>query len=379
MQKLQALTHIHRFATAGISLLLLAACSLSGKGSQDLTVEQPVIPVLKIQPSNITLEQEYVADIEASQNTELRARVKGYLEQIHVDEGARVHKGQILFTIDDAIFQSEFDKAQANLQTAQAEARVAELEIQNIKMLVDKEVVNATELALARAKYDALMARVAECRAIVNQAEINLSHTIIKAPFDGIIDRIPFKVGSLIDEGSLLTTVSDIQTVNAYFNVSETEYLQYMKALIADSLSTSDMVDLVLADGEQFPHKGHVETMEGEFEKGTGSIAFRARFPNPQFILKHGSSGRVRLSRKFENAILVPQKSTFEVLDRTYVFVTDKEGNVKQREIQPESRFGTYYIVKSGLYAGDLVIFEGIQNVKEGDRITPREVVNPEF
>ncbi len=342
-------------------------------------MEASVLPVMVVQEEDIVLEQEYVADIHASQNIELRARVKGYLEKIHVDEGRKVTKGQVLFTIDDDIFVSELEKAKASLQIAEAEARVAELEMRNVKLLVDREVVNKTELDLAKAKYEALMARVAECRANVSNASINLSHTVIKAPFNGIIDRIPFKVGSLIDEGSLLTTVSDIQTVNAYFNVSETEYLGYMKALIGDSIKTSDKVELVLVDGEHYPLPGQIETMEGEIEQGTGSIAFRARFPNPDHLLKHGSSGRIRLTRRMDNAILVPQKSTFEVLDRTYVYVTDANGVISQRAIQPEARFGMYYVVRSGLEKGDRVVFEGIQNLKEGDSIIPREVVNPKF
>jgi membrane fusion protein (multidrug efflux system) len=360
-------------------LLLAASCSLSGKESGEKEMEADVLPVMVMQEDDILLEQEYVADIQASQNIELRARVKGYLEKIHVDEGRRVQKGQVLFTIDDDIFVSELEKTKASLQIAEAEARVAELEMRNVKLLVDREVVNKTELELAKAKYDALMARVAECRANVSNATINLSHTVIKAPFDGIIDRIPYKVGSLIDEGTLLTTVSDILTVNAYFNVSENEYLGYMKALIGDSMKTSDRVELILVDGEVYPQKGLIETMEGEIEQGTGTIAFRARFPNPDNLLKHGASGRIRLSRKMDDALLVPQKSTFEVLDRTYVYVTDANGVISQRTIQPEARYGLYYIVRSGLKKGDRVVFEGIQNLKEGDKIIPREVVNPAF
>jgi membrane fusion protein (multidrug efflux system) len=358
---------------------LLASCSLSGKESGEKEMEADVLPVMVMQEDDILLEQEYVADIQASQNIELRARVKGYLEKIHVDEGRRVQKGQVLFTIDDDIFVSELEKTKASLQIAEAEARVAEVEMRNVKLLVDREVVNKTELELAKAKYDALMARVAECRANVSNATINLSHTVIKAPFDGIIDRIPYKLGSLIDEGTLLTTVSDILTVNAYFNVSENEYLGYMKALIGDSMKTSDRVELILVDGEVYPQKGLIETMEGEIEQGTGTIAFRARFPNPDNLLKHGASGRIRLSRKMDDALLVPQKSTFEVLDRTYVYVTDANGIISQRTIQPEARYGLYYIVRSGLKKGDRVVFEGIQNLKEGDKIIPREVVNPAF
>ncbi len=362
-----------------IPFLFIASCGLSGKESGENEMDSDVLPVIVIEESDILMEQEYVADIHASQNIELRARVKGYLEKIHVDEGRMVQKGQTLFTIDDDIFVSELEKAKASLQIAEAEARVAELEMRNVKLLVDREVVNRTELDLAKAKYDALMARVSECRANVSNATINLSHTVIKAPFDGIIDRIPFKVGSLIDEGSLLTTVSDVHTVNAYFNVSENEYLGYMKALIGDSIITLDKVQLILVDGAMYPDKGKVETMEGEIEQGTGTIAFRARFPNPDHLLKHGSSGRIRLSRKLDDAILVPQKSTFEVLDRTYVYVTDPNGLVSQRAIEPEARFGMYYIVRSGLKKGDRVVFEGIQNLKDGDRIIPREVGGSEF
>ncbi|MEQ9443717.1 MAG: efflux RND transporter periplasmic adaptor subunit [Cyclobacteriaceae bacterium] len=321
-----------------------------------------------------TLYREYVADIQAVQNVELRARVQGFLERIYVDEGQEVKKGQLLFKINDEEYKAELAKAKANMQNTIAEAKAVELEVDRLRVLVDKNVISKTELDVALARLDAVKARIAEAKSAETNATMRVSYTSIRAPFDGILDRIPLKAGSLIEHGTLLTTASDVSEVHAYFYVSESEYLQYMKTKATNTDSKSNQVRLILADGSRYPHIGNIETMEGEFKASTGSIAFRARFPNPEKILKHRATGRISLSSTIKNALIVPQKAVFEIQDKNYVFLVDSADQVVMRNFIPKTRFSHYYIVESGLKSGDRIVFEGIQNLQEGMQISPQLV-----
>lgn len=355
-----------------VHLGLIACIALYGcRSEQKVKEEIPEYPVTQIINRDTILYKEYVGDIHALRNVEIRARVQGYLDHIYVDEGQEVKQGQALFRINDEEYQAALAQAKASLNNMQAEATAMQLEVDRVKLLVEKNVVSETELRLARAKYQSAQAKVEEARSAVSHAGIRLSHTFIRAPFDGVIDRIPFKIGSLIDEGTLLTTVSDTHSMHVYFKVSESEYLQYVQSRRADR---EDEVQLILADGSIHAYKGKVETMEGEFETTTGTIAFRARFANPDKMLKHGSSGKVRLATEINDALILPQKATFEIQDRTYVFLVDSKNQVKMHPFTPQTRFSHFYIVESGLKAGDRIIYEGIQNVRDGITIKPAPV-----
>ncbi len=352
--------------TALIVQLVSLSCSFDKekKQSEKFTVTRPII-------IDTIYYIDYVSDIHSVKNVEIRSRVKGYVESIVVDEGMSVKKGQILFRISDQEYKEDLLKAKANLKNAIAEAKSAELNLQNVKVLVDKNVVSKTELDMAMAKLDALNANIDEAKSHEVSAQLKLGFTEVRAPFDGIIDRIPNKAGSLIDEGTLLTTLSDNSEVFAYFNVSEKEYLDFTSDR---SGSYSKSVTLILANNEEHPYKGQVETIEGEFDNSTGSIAFRARFPNPDKVLKHGSSGKIRLKRSVQNALVIPQKSTFEIQDRMFVYVVDKDNVVQMRSINTKLRIPHLYILESGVTANDKFIYEGIQDVREGEEIAPEFV-----
>jgi len=352
---------------------LAYGCASKGESTTEKKDSILTIPVTELKPQQTELHREYVGDIHAIKNVEIYARVKGYLEQVYVDEGKEVKKGQLMFRINNEEYEAQLAKAKANLQSAIAEAKGAELELKRVKMLAEKNVISKTEVEVAEAKLAAVNARIEEARSEKSKASIHLAQTQIKAPFDGIIDRLPYKIGSLIDEGTLLTTLSDTKNVFAYFNVSENEYLEYVKARGKTS-NASTIVELELADGSFFKHKGTIETMEGAFDEGTGSIAFRARFANPEKLLKHGSTGTIRLTNTVDNAILIPQKATFEIQDKSFVYVMDKNNKVKSRSFVPRSRFDNYYIVKSGLKSGETIVCEGIQGLKDGATISPKAV-----
>lgn len=342
----------------------------SSDNSQPSELEE--YPAVVLSPTPISLHREYVGDIHAVRNVQIYARVKGYLEQIYVDEGEEVKKGQLLFRINSEEYQTELATARANLQSAIAEAKAMELEVTRVKGLVGKNVVAQSELDVAKAKYDALAAKIEAAKSAESSAAINLAYTNIKAPFDGIIDRIPYKMGSLINEGTLLTTVSDTKAVNVYFNVSEKEYLEYVKS--NPDAQGHGHVDLFLADGSKFPSLGKIETLEGEFDESTGSIAFRARFLNNEKILKHGSSGTIRLTNTIDSSLLVPQKAVFEIQDKSYVFIVNDSSQVKTRSFVPKTRTGNFYVIESGLEPGEKIIYEGTQSLKDGQVVKTKLV-----
>jgi membrane fusion protein (multidrug efflux system) len=316
-----------------------------------------------------TYSNEYVADIESVQNVEIRTKINGFIEKIHVDEGKPVKAGQLLFSINSQSFQKDLLKTKAMVKNAIADAKNAELDLQNVKLLSSKNIVSKTELEKAQASYAAALARVEEQEANKENALILLSLTKIRAPFDGVINRIQFKSGSLINEGTLLTTISNNSQVYAYFNVSEKEYLNIKEQR---SENSHDDITLLLANNKPHDYKGTIETIEGEFDQNTGNIAFRAKFSNPTLLLKHGSSGKIQMSYVLKNALIIPQKSTFEIQDKQYVYVLDNKNIVRARYIELKQRMQHLYVIERGLSVNDKVIYEGIQNLKEGDTIIPQ-------
>lgn len=351
-----------------LSVILGTTIACKSNKSEKITLEK--YPVTRPIVVDTTYTIDHVAEIQSVQNVEIRTKINGYIEKIYVDEGKPVKAGQLLFSINSQTLQKELLRSKALVKSALAEAKNAELDLQNIKTLANKNIVSKTELEKSQATYAAALARIDEHRANEASAEIQLSMTKIKAPFNGIINRIPFKTGSLINEGTLLTSISNNNSVYAYFNVSEKEYLHFKEQ---KSKNQADQdITLLLANNKSHQYKGTIETIEGEFDQNTGNIAFRAKFPNPELLLKHGSSGKIQLTNSLENALLIPQKATYEIQDKIYVFVIDKNNTVQSRNIEIKQRLQHLYVVESGLKTSDNIIYEGIQNLKDGDKIAPQ-------
>lgn len=298
------------------------------------------------------LTKEFVAQIRAIQHIELRALEKGYVQGIYVDEGKQIAKGRRMFQIMPLLYQAE-------VQKAQAEADLNEIELNNTKLLADKDVVSPNELALAKAKLNKAKAHVA-------LATAEKSLTEIRAPFDGIMGRFHVRQGSLVGEGDLLTTMSDNSTVWAYFNVSEAEYLQYKSQPEREAPTE---VRLVMADGKIFDQSGKVETIEADFNNGTGNLAFRATFPNPKGLLRHGETGKIMMTVPIKNALVIPQKATFDVLDRKFVFVVDDKHVVRSRPISVAAELPHVYVVDKGLDDKDAIVVDGLRKVRDGATI----------
>lgn len=313
------------------------------------------------------INKNYVCQIRSISHIELRAQEKGYLQNIYVDEGQHVKKGQLLFKIMPNLYQ-------ADVKSAEAELKYAEIEYQNTKKLADNDVVAPNELAMAKAKYE-------KAKAELQLMQVHLQFTDIRAPFDGIMDRFHVRLGSLIDEGDLLTELSDNSKMWVYFNVPEAEYLDYMSENKSKADDNLLHVGLQMANGKMFKHEGTVETIEADFNNETGNIAFRATFPNPEGLLRFGETGNVVITTPIKNAMLIPQKATYEVLDKKYVYVLTKDNVVKAREIEIEAELPHLFVVKSGLEKTDRILLEGLRMVKENEKIEinfqdPNKVMN---
>lgn len=349
-----------------LSSLIIIGCSTDKPAEKQPEHYQVIKPMVKDTPYT----SEYVAEIQSVRYVEVRSKIKGFIEKNYVDEGQTVKKGQLLFTLSFSEYEKELQKANADYKGALADLKASEVEFSNVKLLVDKNIVSKPELAVLEAKVGALKAKVEEALAHKEQVALHLSYAQIRAPYDGVINRIPHKMGSLVEEGDMLTSISDNSEIFAYFNLSEVDYLNY----ISSGEKEIKTVDLKLANNELYPHQGKIEMIESEFDRETGNIAFRARFPNPEGILKHGANGKIIINKELKNALIIPQKSTFEIQDKLYVFVVNKDNILKQRNIIPKMRFTDLYAVESGLTKDDNIVFEGVENAKDGDKIEPEHV-----
>ncbi len=345
---------------------IMVACTPPKEADKKAVPYQVVKPIVKDTAYSV----EYVAEIQSVKHAEVRSKVKGYLEKIYVDEGQPVKEGQPLFSLNLLESQKELQKADAAYKSAVADVKVSEVELKNVKLLVEKNLVSATELDVIKAKTDALRADAEEVLAHKEQAALQLSFAHIKAPYQGVINRIPNKVGSLLAEGDMLTSISDNREVFAYFNLSEADYLN----TIGNQGQWAKTVGLKLANQTLYGHEGNIEMIESEFDHATGNIALRARFTNPEGILKHGANGKVVVNQQLKDALLIPQKSTFEIQDKIYVFVVKPDGVLEQRNIIPKMRFPDFYAVEAGLSKDDKILFEGVANVKDGIKIEAVEV-----
>lgn len=333
----------------GICLALyLSSCKQKKEEVEEATKFLVTSPLKK----DTAIVRNYVCQIHSIQHIEMRALEKGYLEKIYVDEGQSVKKGQLMFQIMPLIYKAE-------LQKAQAEADFAEIEYKNTMQLSEKNVVSPNELALAKAKLD-------KAKAELSLAQTHLQFTRIKAPFDGIMDHFQVRLGSLVNEGDLLTTLSDNREMWVYFNVPEAEYLNYKTNATADNRVK---VNLLMANNQLFPFSGEVKTIEADFNNETGNIAFRATFPNPNALLRHGETGNIQMRIPIKNAIIIPQKATFEILEKKYVFVVDKDNVVHSREITIASEMPDVYFLQGGVNENEKILLEGIRKVKDNDKI----------
>lgn len=303
--------------------------------------------------------QPYVCQIHSCQHIEIRALEGGYLQEIRVKEGQSVKKGDLMFQILPTLYQ-------ARLESEVAEAERLQIALNNAVRLNEKGIVSPQEIALKKAE-------LAKAQAKVMLAKTELNFTSVQAPFDGIVDRQRNQLGSLIEEGDVLTTFSDNSVMWVYFNVPEARYLEYKAELTKDGDDDDNdehlQIELKLANGQIFPHKGRIGAIEADFNNVTGNIPFRADFSNTDGLLRNGQTGTILIHRPMKDVLVIPQRATYEILDKRYVYVVDDEHVVHQRDITTRDEQDDIFILEDGLQEGEKIIFEGIRQVRDGDKI----------
>lgn len=334
--------------------MLVLASLFSCSEHHETERETPKLAVTVPYACDTAVFKEYVAQVKSTQHIELRALEKGYLEKIYVDEGQYVREGQLMFQILPRVQQAEFARARS-------EAQIAELEYLNTQALAQDSVVSQNELAISKAKFE-------KAKAEQLLAQTHLDFTKIKAPFDGIMGRFHVRLGSLLEEGELLTTLSKNDELWVYFNVPESEYLDLSPKLKQDS---SIAFQLKMANGKIFNQSGLLSAIESDFNPETGNIAFRATFKNPGMLLRHGETGNIIMKVPLQNTLLIPQKATYEILDKKYVFVVGEDNNLEARFIEIGAELPHIYAVTRGLSKGERILLEGLHKVHHGERVEP--------
>ncbi len=345
-------------AALTLACLLAPACH---KEEEHAHSEHHKIVLTSPQAKEIVLTQQYVGQIHSQRHIKVCALEGGYLEEIPIKEGQTVKAGDVMFRVVPTLYK-------ARLEAETAEVQLAQIEYTATAKLNADRVVSPIEVALAQAKLTKVQAKLR-----LTQAELNFA--TIKAPFDGIVDRLHEQQGSLVKEGEMLTTLSDNSTMWVYFNVPEARYLDYQAA--QGRTPDDQQVELVLANGSKFPHAGKIGAIEAKFNNETGNIPFRADFANPDRLLRHGQTGNVLLHRVLKGALVIPQRATFEVLDKRYVYAVGEGDVVRQRAITVLHEMDDIFVIKDGLAATDRFVLDGVRQVHENEKLTEVEFRDP--
>ncbi len=356
--------------------LFLASCT-----SQPMQMSSPVLtlPIITINESSEQTFVEYPAAIQGAADLEIRPQIAGTIDQIYVNEGQLVNKGQLLFKISELPFRAQLNNAIAALNAAKASVLNAQLEIDKLTPLVQAKVVSTFQLQTAKTAHQIALANVEQAKSAVNSAQINLNYTQIKAPISGYIGRLPKKQGSLVSPTDMepLTGLSDVHEVHVYFSLAETDFISFNAKhegkSVADRIKHLPAVSLVLADQTVYTSKGKIDMVDGQFDKTTGSITLRASFANADGLLRSGNTGKVRLSLEHNNILVVPQASTVEIQDKVFVFAVNKDNKISKQPIKVLATSGTNYLVDGGLKSGDQIVSKGFESLKEGDLIQPEK------
>ncbi|WP_411812046.1 efflux RND transporter periplasmic adaptor subunit [Chryseobacterium scophthalmum] len=361
------------------SIILLQNCTKAAEGT-NAAPPAPELPVYTVTTSPATIYQEFPTALEGKNNVEIRSQVDGYLDKIYVEEGAYVRAGQPLFKIDSRAYGEQMNMANANLQVANANIQKAKVEVDRLEPLVSAKVVSEVQLRTAKANYAAAVAAASQAKASVGGAKINVGFTTITAPVSGYIGRIPYKKGSLISrtDANPLTLLSDISEIYAYFSLSELDFIGFQKkysgATLNEKLKNMPMVDLVIADNTTYPEKGKMSIVDGQFDRTTGAISVRAVFPNANGALRTGNTGRIRMPQLFANTLVIPQESTFEIQDKTYVYIVGKDKKVTSKPITISGKTDSYYFISEGLAAGEKIVYVGLGSLKDGVSIKSKNI-----
>lgn len=360
-------------------LLICTACKNAGK-SRNQKIEPKDYPVLTLLPRPTTTYNDFPATIQGQQVIEIRPKVDGYTEQIYVNEGATVTKGQLLFKISNPQYEQDVITARAAIKSAIADVNAAKMDVEKVRPLVEKDIVSKYELQSAQYTLQSKEAAYAQTQATLANAETNLGYTVLRSPASGVIGMIPYKIGALVSSTTAnpLTTLSNTGNVYAYFALNEKQLLSFSNRVqgntLQEKLNHLPAVSLLLADGSEYPQKGRLETASGQITTETGAVSFKAIFPNPLGIIRSGASAVVRISRNLDTALMVPQSSSYELQDKRFVYKVIPGNKVLSVSVlSTPSSDGRFLIIQSGLQKGDRVLLNGF-NLKDSTVILPRPV-----
>ena len=350
-------------------IAVVAAMTVScGGGGGRPTFGDNEYPVVAAGTSEADMQTTFPAVIKGVQDVEIRPKVQGFLTQINVKEGQTVSAGQVLFVIDNETFQAQVRQAQASVNAAQQSVNNTKLTYENAVRLHENNVVGDYELQTAKNNYESAQAQLAQAQAVLASARENLSFCFVKSPATGVVGTLPFKKGALVSGSNVLTTVSNISSMDVYFSVSEKEAMQISQA----GLETLPAVKLKLSDGSMYDNEGKVTKMSGVIDASTGSVQLIASFANPQKLLKSGGSGTIIIPRLSTNAIIIPQSCVSEVQNKKFIYLLGKDNKVAYTEIQVDPQNdGNNYIVTDGLKPGDKYVTNGITKLSDGMEIVP--------
>ncbi|MFD1771102.1 efflux RND transporter periplasmic adaptor subunit [Sphingobacterium suaedae] len=361
----------------------LTNCSTSESKEKEGNTKALALPIYTVDTSDATTVKDYLGTIEGKVNVEIRPQVDGILQDIYVDEGSFVQKGQKLFKIDASAYQEVLNNMVATQNVAKAKLENANLEVERLKPLVENDVISDVRLQTAKSEYDVAKASLDQATAAVRSAQINKEFTIITAPVSGYIGRIPKRIGNLVGKGDKdpLTVLSDVQEVYVYFSMNESDFLYFTKLKAKeDSVAGVQhthgqlrfpVATLILADGETYSQKGKVDAINGQVDRTTGAISLRASFPNKENILRNGSTGTLKISEVRKGVLQIPQIATSELQDKTFVYVLNPNNKVERRAITIKGKSKDNYIVSSGLNVGDRVLLSGLDKITDGSSVIP--------
>lgn len=361
-----------------IASIIVYSCTSSSGNESSYQMPPLQLPVVAVNAIPATTYQEYTASIEGTKDIEIRPQVNGYIEKIYIDEGAYVKKGQPLFQINDRPYREALNNARASLNAAKANQSTAEINVSKLKPLVESNIISEVQFKTAQSAYDAASANVAQAQAMVENAQINLGYALIKAPANGYIGRITFKTGSLVGTSTAdpLTVLSDINKIYAYYSFSENDFIQFKNQFagntVEEKIKQMPEVELMLSDNSIYPRKGKVEIVSGQFNITTGSISFRATFPNAEGLIRSGNTGKIRIPHASTKDLIVPQEATYEMQDKVFVFILGDSNKVINAPIHVSATSGNYYLVDQGITAGQKIVYSGLDRLQDGAVIQPQ-------
>lgn len=356
-----------------LTAVVLTSCGSKskqmGEASNDFAVET-------VQATTADLKTSYPATIKGMQDIEIRPKVSGYLVKLLVDEGSTVRKGQPLFLIDSEQYRAAVKAAQAQVKVCKANIATQKLTVENKRMLFKQNIISSYDLQMAENTLTSYEAQLAAAQAQLQSAQDNLSWCTVTSPADGVVGSIPYRVGSLVSAQSAeaLTTVSNISKMYVYFSMTEKQLLALTREAggINAAIKKMPAVSLVLSDGSTYSQSGTISTVSGVIDSSTGSVQMRATFDNAQHVLRSGGTGSILVPTHSNDAIMVPQSATFDVQDKKFVYVVNNDKSVATREITvlPQND-GQTYVVASGLRSGERIVVDGVNQLKNGQKINP--------